>query len=209
MPELHPAEETLLDHASGRTSRHLRPLIEAHLELCPTCRSAVADLASPGGVFLRAAAGPSPSPSCWNRLLARLDDAVAEVSLPAPLPLAARAELPCGVTTSWGGFYTRGARFFVLEHDRTRDSLLGMARMPGGRRFPRHTHLGFEHSVVLAGGYRDENGTFEVGDWEVCPPGSEHGPDTLEGEACWILFTVERPVRFHGWRGVLQRFAGG
>lgn len=211
MPELHPAEETLLEHASGRLVRHLRPLVEAHLDLCPACRAAVADLASPGGAMLRGVAGPEPSPGCWSRLLARLDEPAPAASLPpgVPLPPSALAELPGGVQRSWGGLFTRGARFFVLDRDPVRDSLLGLAHMPGGRRFPRHTHLGFEHSVVLAGGYEDESGTFDVGDFGVYPPGSDHGPDTLEGEPCWILFSVERPVRFHGWRGLAQRLAGG
>jgi putative transcriptional regulator len=210
MPELHPAEETLLDHASGRLGRHLRPVVEAHLDLCSACRTTVAALAVPGGELLRRVDGPPPSTSCWSRLLARLDEPPSAPSLPpgAPVPPAAQAELTGGVQRSWGGFFTRGARFFVLDVDREGESILGMAQMPGGRRFPRHTHLGYEHSVVLAGGYRDESGTFEEGDFGVCPPGSDHGPDTLEGEPCWILFCLERPVRFHGWRGLLQRLAG-
>lgn len=162
MPELHPAEETLLDHASGRLGRHLRPVVEAHLDLCPTCRTTVAALAVPGGELLRRVDGPPPSTSCWSRLLARLDEPPSAPSLPpgAPVPPAAQAELTGGVQRSWGGFFTRGARFFVLDVDREGESILGMAQMPGGRRFPRHTHLGYEHSVVLAGGYRDESGTF-------------------------------------------------
>jgi putative transcriptional regulator len=77
--------------------------------------------------------------------------------------------------------------------------------MPGGKVFPRHEHRGFEHAVVLAGGYEDERGSFVAGDYAIYEPGSEHGPHTLDGDDCWILFRLGGPVRFHGWRGAIQR----
>jgi putative transcriptional regulator len=77
--------------------------------------------------------------------------------------------------------------------------------MPGGRRFPRHLHLGSEQATVLAGGYEDERGSFEAGDYVEYERGSEHGPDTLDGDPCWILFRLEGKVRFRGWRGLIQR----
>ena len=212
MPELHPDPTLLLDHACGRLPRHLRPLVEAHADLCPECRAALGELAVPGGELLAEAPDATPPPALWSRLEAALDAERRRVSrLPsgAPIPPAALAELPARVQASWGGLFARGARFFVLDRDERRDSILGLAFMPGGRRFPRHTHHGFEHAVVLAGGYEDESGSYDVGDFAAYAPESDHGPSTFEGEACWILFTIEQPVRFHGWRGFLQRVAGG
>lgn len=210
MPEFHPAGETLLEHAAGRLSRHLRPIVEAHLELCPRCQEEFSALAAPGGEALREIAPERPALGLWERLASRLDEPEPKRSLPreAPLPAAARAELPAKVQSRWGGLFARGAEFLVLDRDEQAQSMLCLAHMPGGRVFPRHAHLGFEHSVVLSGGYADETGQFEVGDFGVYPPGSEHGPNTLEGEDCWILFAIEKPVRFAGWRGVLQRLFG-
>jgi len=210
MCELHPAEDLLVDHVAGRLARYLRPLVEAHLDLCPSCRDLVAGMSVPGGSVLCALPGVPPAVGLWLRLEARLDEQPPARGLPAemPLPPAARAELPCCVESRWGGFFTRGAEFFVLERDPARDSVVGLAHMRGGRVFPRHAHTGFEHSVVLSGGYADETGQYEPGDFGVYPPGSAHGPNTLEGEDCWILFCVEHPVRFAGWRGVLQRLFG-
>ena len=39
--------------------------------------------------------------------------------------------------------------------------------MPGGLVFPRHEHRGFEHAVVLSGGYEDERGEFVAGDYSI------------------------------------------
>jgi putative transcriptional regulator len=97
----------------------------------------------------------------------------------------------------------------VLHDDAARGVKLMIGRMPPGKVFPRHEHLGFEQMVVLAGGYDDERGEFVAGDYAVYEPGSAHGPQTLDGDDCWILFRIDGPVRFRGWRGLVQRLAGG
>lgn len=96
----------------------------------------------------------------------------------------------------------------MLLEDAHSKSLLCLGEMPGGRRFPRHEHLGFEQVTVLAGGYSDERGEFVAGDYAAYEPGSVHGPDTLDGDPCWTLFRLDGKVRFAGWRGRLQRIFG-
>ncbi|HTQ78551.1 MAG TPA: cupin domain-containing protein, partial [Thermoanaerobaculia bacterium] len=59
--------------------------------------------------------------------------------------------------------------------------------------------------LVLQGGYEDEKGRYEAGDYAVYETGSEHRPTTERGEECWILVRLERPIRFLGWRGWLER----
>lgn len=209
----HPAVETLVAHASGHLDPALRVVIEAHLELCPACRAELAALASPGGRLLveTPAAADSPSTDLWARLEARLPEASAADALPAdvPLPLAARRELPPLGRVRWWRPLLRGARLAILSEDAATGTRLALAHMPGGKVFPRHEHLGFEHAVVLAGGYEDERGEFLAGDYVIYEPGSAHGPHTLDGDDCWILFRLEGMVRFSGWRGAVQRLAGG
>lgn len=204
----HPPVESLLAHASGELDPLLRVIVEAHLDLCPTCRAELATLVEPGGWLLQsvpAAAAGAPA-GLWERLEARLPEAGGDpVPGFVPLPLAARRELPAGGRVRWWRPLLRGARIALLDHDTESGARLAVAHMPGGKRFPRHEHLGFEHAVVLSGGYEDERGEFLAGDYAVYPPGSEHGPQTLDGDDCWILFRLGGPVRFHGWRGAVQR----
>ncbi|MCM2268632.1 MAG: cupin domain-containing protein [Thermoanaerobaculia bacterium] len=204
----HPDPETLLDHASGQLDLPMRVVLEAHLDQCASCRGEVAELAAPGGRWLaNAAVQEAPSAALWSRLAAQIaapappDPLAAEI----PLPLAARRELPAGTRPRWWRLFLGGARMALLSTDPATGAHLAIGRMPGGLVFPRHEHVGFEHAVVLAGGYDDERGEFVAGDYAVYEPGSEHGPHTLDGDACWILFRLGGTVRFRGWRGALQR----
>lgn len=204
----HPEADTLLDHASGQLDLPMRVVIEAHLGLCADCRARVAELAAPGGRLLAAApAAEAPSDALWAKLEKRLGPAATADNIPddLPLPLAARRELPADVRPRWWRWFLGGARMGLLTTDAGTGARLAVGRMPGGLVFPRHQHLGFEHAVVLEGGYDDERGEFLAGDYAVYEPGSEHGPHTLDGDDCWILFRIDGPVRFEGWRGAVQR----
>jgi len=209
----HPEPETLLDHVGGELDLPMRVLVESHLDHCPSCRDEAARLAEPGGRLLEsvdpAAAAPPPA-ELWNRLETAISAPGPRDRFPSeiPLPAAARQELAADLKPRWWRWGLGGARMALLATDAASGGHLAVGRMPGGMKFPRHTHQGWEHAVVLSGGYDDERGEFLAGDWAAYEPGSEHGPDTLDGDDCWILFRVDAPVRFHGWRGRLQRLFG-
>lgn len=218
-PVGHPAAELLLGHVSGHAARHLRVVLEAHLELCEACREEVRRLAEPGGELLRRAAPTDPPPALWGRLTARLEAPAPPVPASLPLPRAAWAELgeePApGVARALGAGELRwrrallgGGRIALVDRDSASGSSLYLGEMGGGQRFPRHLHLGTEHVILLAGGYDDEVGSYQLGDFASYAPGTEHAPETLDGEACWILFQLEGGVRFRGWRGLVQRLLG-
>jgi len=205
----HPDEDTLLDFAGGQLDLPMRLVIESHLELCESCRIQEAELAAPGGWRLQhaGASAAAPSRELWQRIEAALPAASAPdpIAPEIPLPEAARRELPITGKVRWWRWFLGGGRMAVLAEDAVSGSRLMLGEMPGGLVFPRHEHLGFEHAVVLAGGYDDERGEFLAGDYAVYEPGSEHGPHTLDGDPCWILFRLEGAVRFRGWRGAVQR----
>jgi putative transcriptional regulator len=207
----HPSEDLLLAHASGHLDAAMRVVVEAHLDLCRTCRGTTAELSAPGGRWLAGLPGDAAAPQLWDRLASRLGEASRPDPIPAsvPMPLAARRELPADLRLRWWRPLLRGARMAILTSEPASATRLALAHMPGGRIFPRHEHLGFEHAVVLAGGYEDERGEFLAGDFEVYEPGTEHGPHTLDGDDCWILFRLQGAVRFRGWRGALQRLLPG
>jgi anti-sigma factor ChrR (cupin superfamily) len=108
----------------------------------------------------------------------------------------------------WRPLPVLGARYATLARDPVAGTFVSVARMGGGRRFPRHRHVGDEQVVVLRGAYGDEVGDFAAGDWGSYPDGSQHAPRTVAGEDCWILTRLHHPVRFFGWRGVLQKLLG-
>jgi len=208
-PRLHPAEETLLGFAGGQADLPLRMLVETHLAGCPACAAVVVELRAPGGALLAALdAGAAPS-GLWERLSSRLDvESRPTQSSPLPgltLPPAAVAELPPGPALRWRRAWGLGGEMALVAEDTGTGSRLLAGRMRGGRAFPKHQHTGPEDVVVLVGGYDDHLGAYEVGDYAAYAPGSVHQPTTEPDEGCAILVRLERPNRFFGWRGALQR----
>jgi putative transcriptional regulator len=206
---IHPSEETLLTLASGAADLPLRALVEGHLSSCAACQATVRELTLAGGALLGGLA-PAPLPDeLWQRVRARVvpEDRPAKTRPDPlsglPLPEGARRELSLAGPLVWRAVWASRARYALLQ--RPGESALLLAHMPAGHGFPRHFHPGREDVLVLAGGYDDERGRYEVGDYAIYEPGTAHRPQTEKGEECWILVRVERPIQFLGWRGWLQR----
>jgi putative transcriptional regulator len=217
----HPVQELLLSFATGEADLPHRVLIEAHLAGCPVCRASVAEISAPGGTLLGGLPQEAPSSGLWERLRARLEPPPGprpgQSSVPArrdetpphlaglPLPAAARAELPEIRELRWRWAFVRGARLAPLVRDPFTHSVLLIGYVPPRRAFPRHLHVGPEDIVLLTGGYEDEMGHYEAGEYAAYAPGTVHQPVMAPGETCWALTRLERPNRLLGWQGWAQR----
>lgn len=210
----HPPEETLLSLVSGEADLPHRVLLEGHLDSCADCRGTVREMHQAGASLLRSLPGERPPAALWERLRARI--AVPALSLEAtreiysryPLPEGALRELPDLSALGeprwrWAG--ARGAYVSVLCRDPHTGSMLVLGHMPPEHYYPRHMHPGTEDILVLTGGFEDHLGHYEAGEYTAYPPGSEHRPWIVPGAECWTLTRLEKPVRFLGWRGWVQR----
>lgn len=63
-------------------------------------------------------------------------------------------------------------------------------------RIPQHTHKGQESTLVLHGGFSDEDGHYEVGDVLVRDASVKHSPFTKPGEDCLCLTVLTEPMIF-------------
>ncbi len=209
---MHPTEETLLAFASGEADLPHRVLIEGHMDVCAACRETVRELRHPGGALLTAATPSPASSSLWMRLKEQVSKLPPSIELSKPSPLArypippsALAEIPFEREPRWRWLGAPGARGTVLWRDPQTGSYLLLGRMRPEHHFPRHRHPGWEELLVLSGGYEDQYGHFDAGEYVAYPPGSEHHPFILPGEECWVLTRLEKPVEFFGWRGLAQK----
>jgi len=212
---MHPPEETLLAVASGEADLTLRATVEGHLSSCAPCCVTLGELTLAGGALLRALPSEPPPDPLWQQVLSRVTPPAVPAAIGSdplarlPVPQGTRQELPPLGPLAWHTAWTPGARYALLSRDRETGSFLLLGHMPAGRGFPRHLHPGREDVLVLSGGYEDERGHYEAGEYAVYEPGSEHRPVT-EGDAeCWILVRLERPIRFLGWRGWVQSLLRG
>jgi putative transcriptional regulator len=71
---------------------------------------------------------------------------------------------------------------------------------------PTHGHRGQELTLVLAGSFSDEHGTFARGDVEEADEDVEHQPIADPGEDCICLAVTDAPLRLRGIAAILQPF---
>ena len=80
---------------------------------------------------------------------------------------------------------------------------VSLLRIEGGRAMPVHTHHGSEITVVVQGGFSDDNGHYGVGDIAYADDEVNHKPIADAGEVCICFAVVDAPVRLTGPLGRL------
>jgi len=218
---VHPTEEILLGVASGESDLPRRVLVEGHLGGCASCRATVAEMTLAGGALLRSLDGEASPPRLWDDLERRVaalpqvpaagaPAAVSPEVAAMPLPGNVRRELPALAVmrrVAWRWALAPGAWYVELARDPWTHSVLLLGYLAPRRWLPAHRHQAQEDVLVLAGGFDDQLGRHEAGEYAIYPAGSAHRPTTEPDEACWALARLERPNLLLGWRGWLQRLA--
>lgn len=191
----HPGEELLLDYASGAADEALALIVATHLCFCQECRKTVALAEAAGGALLEETAPLKDG--ALEATLALLDSQPVEapaVQDGTPSPL--RPYLAGGLTAvRWRGMGPHLAFANLFRRGRTRARLL---RGAPGADTGAHGHRGVEYTLVLAGGFSDETGTYGPGDLQVATADTVHNPVADPGEDCINLSVTTAPLRFDG-----------
>jgi putative transcriptional regulator len=211
-PAHHPGDELLLDHAIGAASPAQALLIDLHLAFCARCAQIARDLLAVGGAMLDAIEPAFAAPQMFNKTLQAIgrdgQKALSEKSAiprapsfaagwPAPL----RTQVIANHLTRWrwlpAGF--RALRIPFADSD----ARVWVMKAPGGRGPFTHTHVGEEWTVVLDGGFSDETGRYEAGDFVIAGPGDEHHTVAEPGEGCVCVLLVRAEPVYTTWPGKL------
>jgi putative transcriptional regulator len=215
-PAHHPAPELLIDYASGANSPAEMLLVDLHLAFCAGCRRSVRVLFAAGGEMLDRLPGEPLAPDLFDKTLQLLDRTTID---PAPLPWRGSPQLAVPpFAAAWPRAIRRHVAQYNLERwrwmpagfrslripfpDRSRH--VWVIKAPGGRGpFP-HSHTRDEWTVVLEGGFTDETGTYNAGDFAHAAPGeAAHTVVAEPGEGCvCVLLTRAAPV-YTTWAGKL------
>ena len=214
----HPGEELLLDYASGPAEEGVALIVATHLCFCTDCRRTVALAEAAGGALLQETAPLAAG--ALDAVLARLDsfegsDVRTEKwkstfpgrssgkprndGTPSPL----WSYLEDGLSgVRWRGMGPNLAFANLFRRGATRVRLLkGMPGADTGN----HGHHGLEYTLVLAGGFTDETGSYAPGDLQMATPETVHNPVADLGEPCINLSVTTAPLRFNG---LVPRLAG-
>ena len=218
MARYHPSEELLMAYAAGHLEEPLALLVASHMALCPDCRHEVAEFESLGGALLDNLEPAPLDEHALDHLLARLDEPVSEIDIPAKKPISAASDitLPEPLRSYVGEELDR------LDW-RSRGNVAEVELMPGqpvlktrllrikaGSAIPAHTHEGAEITMVLKGGFSDHQGHYLRGDVCVADNQVEHSPVADSDDDCLCIAITDGALKFTGsvgrWLNLFVRF---
>jgi len=180
----------LVQHTLGAQER---ARAEAHLASCSRCadeRREVFELVASLGWSERSL---PPPPALRARLLAEIArpwyaPVLERFATLLDLPIAAAQSLLDSLAGSpaWEHGPLPGLQVMTVPAGAARaGAYTGLVRMTADFRFPAHTHLGEEHMLVLAGGFRHHDGRlFHAGDALTSSAGSTHHFTVLSDGEC-------------------------
>lgn len=199
----HPSRELLMDYASGAALPGAALVVASHIAFCRRCAAEVARLEAVGGELLLASSAEQPvGQHVLHALLARLDqpepvgpplpdfDADTCRLLPPPLRRYLGRNLDELDWRCIAGIFDE-----VPVPLACRGEKASLLRLMPACPVPPHSHFGHEFILVLDGGYADENGQYNRGDFATLHPGASHHPVVDDKEGCMSLVVVDGPVR--------------
>jgi putative transcriptional regulator len=215
MPAHHAPDEILIAYAAGSLGASEALLVACHLTLCPRCRDLVADAEAVGAALLADSATASPAPAeapLLEAMLARLDQeddredtAAGTGQRPAVDP---RGIVPAPLFALIGDIDAAPWRrlisgIYSLDVPaQGEDKYVKLFRFDAGLRVPRHAHPGFEGTLVLSGGFTDEDGHHVRGDLSVLDETRPHEQHIdADGPCTWLLVADGKPIprTLFGW----------
>ncbi len=197
----HPADEVLLDYASGALPEAAFLAVASHLHFCSRCRHDVRSLEEIGGSLLEEITPVSPSDRVLPSLMKRLDQ-IEPIALKAPHRDVGVLSIPDAIQRYVGNGLSRlnwrhiGAK---VEEARLPISTSGvkaaLMRLQPGCVMPMHTHRGNEYTLVLAGGYSDAGEQFLPGDFDARDASQKHQPIVDPDGECLCLVVLDAPIK--------------
>ncbi|MEM9635640.1 MAG: ChrR family anti-sigma-E factor [Pseudomonadota bacterium] len=188
-------DELLAGYAAGTLSFPAQALVGAHLELSDQNRGYVSSLEAMAGVGLNdiEPVALSDRDAALSAIFNSDSPILNEIS--AMTDIADQGEVPESLRSIVGSSLEELPWKTLLpgvkeckfgEIDGCASSLLWVR---AGRAMPSHTHHGTELTLVLQGGFSDEDGHFVVGDVAYADGDVDHKPVADDGEDC-ICFAV-------------------
>jgi putative transcriptional regulator len=199
VPTFHPAEEFLLDYATGTASSGETLMIATHLSFCEICRLTVHAAQTVGGNMLGTLEPARLPPNMLNRTLAAIDS-VDQTPLVEPPSLSTFLSENFA-KPDWkklpGGFRMRR---IPGSDDRGRVWLFDA---PPNMKLLPHRHEGDEWTVILDGVFVDNTTRYRAGDFACLADGAEHRPMTGPEGRCVSLIMVRDDPHYTTMMGKL------
>ncbi|KAA0594497.1 putative transcriptional regulator [Azospirillum lipoferum] len=213
LPLHHPDDQLLIGYASGQERAGKSLLVATHLAYCPDCRQRVASYEALCGEWFEDL--PCPDHGALDALLDHMDGLLA-AALPTaetaslkpldagsirawPVPEPLRSWLPKAIDTPTddGTWREISKGVWLSGWDRTLSgTTICLLRMASGAPVPAHRHTADELLLVLRGAFRDEYGSYALGDVAQYVADTDHHAFGASEEDCICLFLLDGELIF-------------
>lgn len=201
----HPDTRLLNEYASGTLPLAQSVCVSLHLNYCEQCRRSHQSLQQLGSALFEDLSPQQVDDSLLRSVMARLDDE------PEPLQYqktsANEDDCPPLIQRLMHGDYEdlewkNISKKVHISRLRTGDvdNEFALYRIDAGASIPRHTHQGTELTLVLEGGFSDEEGHYEVGDFIMRDAAQQHSPTATRDRDCICIGVLDAPIKFTDWK---------
>ncbi len=208
MTKYHPDARFISDFSAGSLPMSQALCVSAHLHYCDDCKKKVAQLTDLGAVLFDKIT-PINLEQDFSTLMQHIDslpETTIQINTETIASSTSRSSLPAAlnkITNSnldsldWRKI-NKNFRYSELNiGDPLRETSL--FNIKSGGNIPRHRHMGDEITVVLKGGFSDQDDHYEVGDFIVRTRGEIHTPVATQDKDCLCLSTLDEPIQITNW----------
>lgn len=205
-------DKLLMRYAAGNLSKAEQLVIAVHVSLNTHSRKKVAHYEAIGGRIMQEESLAEIHVDCLDSILRRIDDCPPceeqeKAKTLCPEKRAAHADIPDVVHMLLDGHchekelcWSQKSGFDVIDlSPETANPCtlkLFLLRLKPHQETLAHSHTGTEITVVLAGSYKDEAGSYRKGDIAIITDGSFVHTPVAEAEGCLCLTLASGPLRF-------------
>lgn len=209
----HIDSDILMSYAAGNTSPAVSLIVASHLTICSKCRKEVETYEKLGGHLVANADLASVAPNSLEEIFNKIEkaddieDKTTYVSNSfTGIPRVLQKYLPSGntLTEKWKKSLS-GFKYFDINIGDS-SSVVKMLSIPPNKKLPHHSHSGTEFTLVLEGGFSDENGSYDVGDVAIVDEKDSHTPVADVDEGCVCLVVYDGNLKFKGLLGPVLNY---
>lgn len=200
----HPHQYMLQAYAEGNLDAVDGFTVATHLESCPMCKQQVRELESGFGEALMSLEVDDDSgfDDMLNDILQTepASESARPIRKPTSIEVNGKTfQLPLSLSRfrdRVGEWKSYGGKVYSAPIDIGDSVRVNLMYISEDVKIPQHTHKGVESTLILHGGFSDEDGHYEAGDYLVKDASIKHSPYTRKGEDCLCLTVLTEPMIF-------------
>ena len=200
----HPNQHMLQAYVEGSLDAVDGFTVATHLESCPTCKKQVQELESRYGEALMSldAFDDNNFDDMLNDILQTelAPESARPIRKPTSIEVNGKTfQLPLSLSRfrdKLGEWKSYGGKVYSAPIDIGDSVRVNLMYISEDVKIPQHTHKGVESTLILHGGFSDEDGHYEAGDYLVKDASIKHSPYTQKGEDCLCLTVLTEPMIF-------------